>query len=63
MLETGLRGRKKSILKIFKEWDSKIFPETDSSLAGGKSRKDTTCLKVLMESVEGDDTEESESED
>jgi hypothetical protein len=59
MLETGLRRRKKTIVNIFKEWDAKIFPETDSSLAGKPSSKDVHAyLNVLMESVEGDDTDE-----
>jgi hypothetical protein len=62
MLETGLRRRKKTIVNIFKEWDAKIFPETDSSLAGGRSSKDTTHLKILMESIEGDETDSEDLE-
>ena len=59
MLETGLRRRKKTIVNIFKEWDAKIFPETDSSLAGAKpSKDDHSDLKVLMESIDDDDTDE-----
>ena len=59
MLETGLRRRKKTIINIFKEWDAMIFPETDSSLAGAKpSKDDRGDLKVLMESIEDDDTDE-----
>ena len=58
MLEIGLRHRKKTIVNIFKEWDAKIFPDTDSSLAGVKSSNDTSYLQVLMESVEDDDTDE-----
>ena len=60
MLETGLRRRKKTILNIFKEWDAKIFPETDSGLAGPRSNKnDTTSrYKVLTETLEDDDTDE-----
>jgi hypothetical protein len=53
LLEIGLRTRKKTILNIFKEWDAKIFPETDSSLAGAEPSKDDTAnLKMLMESLE-----------
>ena len=59
MLETGLRRRKKTIVNIFKEWDTKIFPETDSSLAGAKpSEDDHGDLKVLMESIDDDETDE-----
>jgi hypothetical protein len=59
MLESGLRRKKKTIVNIFKEWDAMIFPETDSSLAGPKPSKDACAnLKVLMESVEGDNTDE-----
>ena len=58
MLETGLRRKKKITVNIFREWDAKIFPETDSSLAGVRSNKDDTSFKVLMGSVEADDTDE-----
>lgn len=62
MLETGLRRRKKTIINIFREWDSKIFPETDSSLAGAKPSKDNSAnLKVLMDSVEDDTDEEDDN--
>jgi hypothetical protein len=57
ILEIGLRRRKKTIINIFKEWDANIFPDTDSSLAGVKSN-DTSYFKVLMASVEEDDTDE-----
>jgi hypothetical protein len=59
LLEIGLRTRKKTILNIFKEWDAKIFPETDSSLAGAEPSKDDTAnLKMLMESLEEDTDED-----
>jgi hypothetical protein len=61
VLETGLRRKKKTIVTIFREWDAKIFPETDSSLAGAKPSKDDSAnLKVLMDSVE-DDTDEEDN--
>jgi hypothetical protein len=41
---------------------SKIFPETDSSLAGAKPSKDDSAnLKVLMDSVEDDTDEEDDN--
>jgi len=47
------------IVNISKEWDAKIFPETNSSLAGVKPSEDGHVdLDVLMESVEDDDTNE-----
>ena len=55
LLETGLRTRKKTIVNIFKEWDTKIFPETDFSLADVESSKDDTAnLKMLMDLLEDD---------
>ena len=55
LLETGLRTRNKTIVNIFKEWDTKIFPETDFSLADVESSKDDTAnLKMLMDSLEDD---------
>jgi len=62
LLEIGLRTRKKTILNIFKEWDAKIFPETDSSLAGVEPTKDDAAnLKVLMESLEKDADEDGDN--
>lgn len=59
MLEIGLRRRKKTIVNIFREWDARIFPETDSSLAGPKPNLDHDAeLKLLMESIEDDADEE-----
>jgi len=63
MLKTGLWHRKKTVINIFKEWDAKIFPETDSSLAGPKlSKDDRASLKVLMESVEDDNSDKEGGE-
>ena len=59
MLGTGLWHRKKTIINIFKEWNTKIFLETNSSLAGAKpSKNDHGDLKVLMESIDDDETNE-----
>jgi hypothetical protein len=64
LLDTGLRARKKTIVNIFKEWDAKIFPETDSSLAGIEPNKDDTAnLKMLMDSLEDDADEDSNNAD
>jgi hypothetical protein len=63
LLETGLRARKKTIVNIFKEWNTKIFPESDSSLAGAEpraSKDDTANLKILMESLEDDADEDGD---
>ncbi|KAF8961300.1 hypothetical protein BDZ97DRAFT_1760038 [Flammula alnicola] len=35
ILETGLRQKKKSVINIIKQWDEKIFPNSDSSLVTG----------------------------
>jgi hypothetical protein len=32
LLETGLRQKKRSIVNVIKQWDTKIFPNSDSSL-------------------------------
>jgi hypothetical protein len=64
MLKTGLRRRKKTVVNIFKEWDAKIFPETNSSLADAQPMKDNDAdsdLKLLMESVEDDPDEEGDN--
>jgi hypothetical protein len=61
MLETGLQRRKKTIVNIFREWDARIFPDTDSSLAGRKPSEDNNAdLKLLMELIEDDADEEGD---
>ena len=60
LLETGLQAKKKTIFKIFKEWDAKIFPDTDSSLAGANLSKDAANLETLMKSLENDSVEDGD---
>jgi hypothetical protein len=62
LLETGLQDKKKTIFKIFREWDAKIFPDTDSSLASAEPSKDDTAnLEMLMKSLEDDSDEDTEA--
>jgi len=60
LLETGLRRKKKSVLNIIKEWDLRIFPNTDSSLVGAKAKSDTgdRGVKRAMDSLEADSEED-----
>jgi hypothetical protein len=55
----GLRRKKKSVLNIIKEWDSRLFPNTDSSLVGAKVKSDADDggVKRAMDSLDADDTE------
>jgi hypothetical protein len=65
ILETGLRRKKKSILNIIREWDKKIFPNSDSSLVVKEKKKDEDSgLKRVMDLLEADSEEEdNEMED
>ena len=60
ILETGLRWKKKSVLNIIKEWDSRIFPNTDSSLVGTKvkSTTDDGGVRRAMEALDADSEED-----
>jgi hypothetical protein len=60
ILETGFRRKKKSVLNIIKEWDSRIFPNTDSSLVGAKvkSSLDDGGVKRAMDALDADSEEE-----
>jgi len=61
ILETGLQQKKRSVVNIIKQWDEKIFPDTNSSLAKGNLKKgDESGLKKLMDSL-ADDSEEEDS--
>ena len=61
ILETGLRQKKKSIINVFRQWDDKIFPDTDSSLVrqvlGKKVDKDRG-LKKAMDLLAADSEED-----
>jgi len=66
ILETGLQQKKRSVVNIIKKWDEKIFPDTNSSLAKGNSKKgdESSGLKKLMDSLADDSEEEgSQAED
>ncbi|KAF8911092.1 hypothetical protein CPB84DRAFT_1672272, partial [Gymnopilus junonius] len=62
ILETGLRRKKKSTIKIIKEWDSRIFANSDSSLVGkkAKSNADDGGVKRAMDLLEADSEEDEE---
>ena len=60
ILETGLRRKKKSVLNVIREWDSRIFPNTDSSLAGtnAKPTTDDGGVRRAMEALDADSEDE-----
>ena len=59
ILETGLRRKKKSVLNIIREWDKKIFPNSDSSLVVKEKKKDVDSgLKKAMDLLAADSEEE-----
>ena len=63
ILEMGLRRKKKSVFNVIKEWDSRIFPNTDSSLVGGKVKSvtDDGGVKRAMDALDADSEEEGPS--
>ena len=65
ILETGLRQKKKSVINIIKQWDEKIFPESDSSLVKGSFKKsdENSGIKKAMALLAADSEEDSEHED
>ena len=56
MLETGLRRKKKkSVYNIIKEWDSRIFPNTESSIISVKGKStDDGGMKRAMDALDAD---------
>jgi hypothetical protein len=58
LLAMGLRRMKKSVVNIIREWDSRIFPNTDSSLVVVKSKSDEdNGVKRAMDSLDADSDE------
>ncbi|EDR01377.1 uncharacterized protein LACBIDRAFT_333280 [Laccaria bicolor S238N-H82] len=60
ILETGLQQRKKSILNIIKQWDEKIFQNSESSLVMGVKNDESCGLKRAMELLAADSEEEED---
>ena len=59
LLETGLRRKKKSVINIIREWDSRIFPNTDSSLVVVKAKSsEDNGVKRAMASLDADSDED-----
>lgn len=57
----GLRGKKPSVLNIFRVWDETFFPATaDMGLAAGAQRPTNEATRKVMAML---DEEEPESED
>lgn len=64
ILETGLRQKKKSIINVIKQWDVKIFPDSDSSLVRqlwGKKDDDSGGLKKAMDLLAADSEEDEDN--
>jgi hypothetical protein len=62
ILETGLRRKKKSVLNIIKEWDEKIFPNSESSLVKGKKKDEGSGLRKAMDLLDADSEEEEDNQ-
>jgi hypothetical protein len=58
ILETSLHQRKKSVINIIKQWDEKIFPNSDSSLVKGRNNDESSGLKKAMDLLAADSEEE-----
>ena len=55
LLAMGLRRKKKSVINIIREWDSRIFPNTDSSLVVMKVKSsEDKGVKRAMDSLDAD---------
>jgi hypothetical protein len=63
ILETGLRQKKKSVINIIKQWDDKVFPDSESSLVKGKKNDEGSGLKKVMDLLNADSEEEDDLED
>ena len=60
ILESGLRRKKRDIMNVIKEWDERIFLNSDSSLADTKTKPaDDAGLKRAMDLLDADSKEEN----
>jgi len=59
ILELGLRRKKKSVYNIIKEWDSRIFPDTESSIIGAKEKStDDGGVRRALDALDADAEED-----
>lgn len=64
LLETGLRRKKKSVINIIREWDLRIFPNTDSSLVFVKAKSsEDNGVKRAMASLDADSDENEDPDE
>jgi hypothetical protein len=63
LLKMGLYWKKKSVVNIIREWDSRIFPNTDSSLVVVKAKaSEDNGVKKVMASLDADSDENNSDE-
>lgn len=63
-LFNGLRLRKASVLKIFREWDKVLFPSSSTGFGGRQARNDRDSrMKTMMDALEDDIEVEVEEQD
>jgi len=59
ILELSLRRKKKSVYNIIKEWDSRIFPNTESSIIGAKGKStDDGGVRRALDALDADAEED-----
>jgi len=63
ILETGLCQRKKSVINIIRQWDEKIFPNSNLSLVKSKKNNSESGLKKAMDLLAADSEEGDQMED
>jgi hypothetical protein len=52
-------GKKKSVYNIIREWDSRIFPNTESSIIGAKGKPtDDGGMRRAMDALDADEEED-----
>lgn len=62
ILETGLQRKKKSIINIIRQWDKRIFPDSDSSVVRGKKSDENGAsgLKKAMDLLAADSEDDDD---
>lgn len=62
ILETGLHLKKKSVRNVVREWDSKIFPNMESSLVIASTSTDDRGVQRVMDALEADSKKDEGTE-
>ncbi len=60
IIDTGPRQKKKSVINIIRQWDEKVFADSELSLVKNKKNDERSSLEKAMDLLAADSEEEDD---